>query len=88
MAEIWMVDGRGLLIAGVGHVLNAAMMLSEAASEIWFFFWFFFCLLWSQWKKKRSLGRCCAGRHGRVEEGEEAGGFLAAREMAIVLGSG
>lgn len=46
-----------------------------------------FCLLWPQWekKKKRPLNRCCAGR---VEEGAMASGFLAARAMGIVLGSG
>jgi hypothetical protein len=54
MAEILMVDGRGLLIARVGHVLDAAMMLPEAASEILFLFFvgvffsfgFVFCGFW------------------------------------------
>jgi hypothetical protein len=49
MAEILMVDGRDHLIAGVGHVLNAAMTLPEAASGLVFlgfgfcdFFWLAF----------------------------------------------
>lgn len=64
MAEILMVGGRGHLIAGVGHVLTAAIMLPEVVPGLFFFWSLGFCgffLAWflisvclgPQWMKKK-----------------------------------
>lgn len=77
MAEILMVGGRGHLIAGVGHVLTAAIMLPEVVPGLFFFFWSFgfcgfffglvsdFCLPWSAMDEEEATSQPVLRRSGR-----------------------
>lgn len=75
MAEILMVGGRGHLIAGVGHVLTAAIMLPEVVLGLFFFFGvlgfvvFFglvsdFCLPWSAMDEEEATSQPVLRRSG------------------------